>query len=169
MSKNITLIGMPGSGKSTYGVVLAKKLGYNFLDSDLLIQEQTGRLLWEIIEENGLEDFKRIEEEVNASVKGEKCVIAPGGSVIYGKKAMEHFKELGLVVYLNQPLETIKTNVGDLSSRGVAMREGQTLKDLYEERTPLYEKYADLTVDCKGKSGAQIVEEIFNAVKQKLR
>lgn len=168
MSKNITLIGMPGSGKSTYGVVLAKKLGFGFIDSDLLIQDKNDMLLWEIIEAKGLDGFKKIEEEVNASIESDRCVIAPGGSVIYGKKAMEHFKQIGLVVYLNQPFEKIKSNVGDLSSRGVAMENGQTLEDLYQERTPLYESYADIIVDCKDKNGSQIVEEIYNAIKKKL-
>ena len=164
--KNITMIGMPGSGKSTYGVVLAKRLGYRFVDSDLLIQEKYDKLLWQIIEEKGLDGFLEIEEEVNASIDGECTVIAPGGSVIYGRKAMEHFKSIGKVVYLKQSLSELKKSVGDLTTRGVAMKKGQTFDDLYDERTLLYEKYADIVIACEGKSGREIVDEIYEAVKK---
>ena len=161
MSKNITLIGMPGSGKSTYGVVLAKRLGYSFLDTDLLIQEKEGMLLWQIIEKCGLEGFCKIEEQVNASIDCRMTVIAPGGSVVYGEKAMNHFKKIGKVIYLNQPLSELQKNVGNLTTRGVAMKDGQSFEDLYAERTPLYEKYADLTIDCKGKDGNEIIGEMY--------
>ncbi len=144
---NIILIGMPGCGKSTVGVVLAKAAGYRFLDSDLVIQEQEGMLLSEIISERGIEGFAETENRINASINTEKTVIATGGSVIYGQQAMEHFKNIGLVVYIRLPYEQIKKRLGDLTKRGVSIRPGQTLRELYDERAPLYEKYADIIVD----------------------
>ena len=148
--KNIVLIGMPGAGKSTVGVVLAKRLGYRFLDSDLVIQEQTKKLLHELITEHGVDGFLRIEEEI----------IATGGSVIYGEKAMEHLREIGCVVYLKLSYEEIEERLGDLTARGVALKDGQTLRDLYNERCPLYEKYAHVVQECDGKLVRQIVEEL---------
>lgn len=147
MKDNIVLIGMPGAGKSTVGVVLAKRLGYRFVDSDLVIQEKYDRLLHELIEEHGVEGFWRIEEEENASLNPRKSVIATGGSVIYGPRAMEHLREIGTVVYLKLPLEEVAERLGDLNARGVTLRPGQTLADLYAERVPLYEKYAHEVVD----------------------
>ncbi len=148
---NITLIGMPGAGKSTLGVVLAKVLGYQFLDADLLIQKQEKRRLHQIISEEGIEGFKAIENRVNASIEAENTVIATGGSVVYCEEAMEHLKEIGKVVYLKLSLEALSRRLGNLKGRGVVLKEGQTLKSLYEERIPLYEKYADLVVDEEGK------------------
>ncbi len=144
--KNVVLIGMPGCGKSTVGVVLAKILGYRFLDSDLVIQESENRLLHDIIEQEGIDGFEEIENRVNASINVKKTVIATGGSVIYGKDAMEHFKEIGVIVYIDLPYEEINHRLGNLEQRGVAIRKSQTLKDLYDERVPLYEKYADISV-----------------------
>ncbi len=158
--KNIVLIGMPGAGKSTVGVVLAKRLGYRFLDSDLVIQEQTKKLLHELITEHGVDGFLRIEEEINASLNCENAVIATGGSVIYGEKAMEHLREIGCVVYLKLSYEEIEERLGDLTARGVALKDGQTLRDLYNERCPLYEKYAHVVQECDGKLVRQIVEEL---------
>jgi shikimate kinase len=143
---------MPGSGKSTVGVVLAKVLGYHFIDADLLIQEQENRLLSEIIGIAGPEGFNQIENEVNSTIEADKAVIATGGSVVYGKEAMAHLSEIGTVIYLRIPLVELENRLGDLVERGISMREGQTLMDLYEERTPLYEKYADLIVDAGGLS-----------------
>lgn len=157
---NIVLIGMPGAGKSTVGVVLAKKRGCHFLDSDLLIQEKYDALLYELIAEYGTEGFRRIEEEVNASIHVKRTVIATGGSVIYGSAAMEHFKKIGTIVYLKLSCETIRERLGDLNERGVSLREGQTLEDLYSERIPLYEKYADVIIDCENKSIREIVSEL---------
>ena len=151
MKKNITLIGMPGVGKSTIGVVLAKVLGYQFLDSDLLIQKQEGRKLHQIISQEGNEGFKNIENRVNASIQAEETVIATGGSVVYCPEAMEHLKSIGTVVYLKLSLEPLSRRLGNLKGRGVRLKEGQTLEDLYRERTPLYEKYADLVIDEEGK------------------
>ena len=148
---NITLIGMPGAGKSTLGVVLAKILGYEFLDSDLLIQKTEKRRLYQIINEEGPEGFKAIENRVNASIDTESTVIATGGSVVYCSEAMEHLKSIGKVIYLKISLESLTKRLGNLKKRGVLLKEGQTLKDLYEERVPLYEKYADIVVDEEGK------------------
>ena len=160
MKNNIVLIGMPGAGKSTVGVVLAKVVGHKFVDSDLVIQETYGKLLHELITEHGLDGFLEIENQVNAGLDMERSIIATGGSVIYGEEAMEHLKEIGLVVYLKLSLESIADRLGDLQQRGVALKEGWGLKELYEERVPLYEKYADLVMDCEGKSIRQITEEI---------
>ncbi len=157
---NIILIGMPGAGKSTVGVVLAKKLGYRFVDSDLVIQERTGKVLHDIIAEKGLDGFLRVEEEANASLECDKTVIATGGSVVYGAKAMEHLKQIGQVVYLKLSCESIAERLGDLQERGVALKKDQTLADLYAERVPLYEAYADITIDCEGKMIREIVAEL---------
>lgn len=152
---NITLIGMPGVGKSTIGVVLAKVLGYQFLDSDLLIQKQENRRLWQIIEEEGYEGFQNVENRVNASIEAENTVIATGGSVVYCEEAMKHLKSVGTVVYLKLSLNSLAKRLGNLKGRGVLLREGQTLESLYEERTPLYEKYADIVVDQEERSGSK--------------
>lgn len=157
---NIVLIGMPGVGKSTVGVVLAKNMGYSFVDSDLLIQEQEGKLLHEIIEEQGRDGFHAVENAVNSAIGVRRSVIATGGSVVYGKEAMVHLKEIGTVVYLSLPLEELAERLGDLNERGVSIRAGQTLEELLEERRPLYEAYADVTIDCEGKSIREIVQMI---------
>ena len=162
--KNIVLIGMPGVGKSTVGVVLAKNLGFGFLDSDLLIQEKHKKLLHELIEEQGIEGFWQIENEVNASIWTDNTVIATGGSVIYGKDAMEHLKQIGTIVYLELSCEELSVRLGDLKERGVTLKQGQDLEGLYQERMPLYEKYADLTIDCEGKMIRDIVQEIKKRV-----
>lgn len=164
MKKNIVLIGMPSAGKSTVGVVLAKKVGYKFMDSDLVIQEKEGKLLHDIIEEIGLNGFVEVENKINAQIETKNTVIATGGSVVYGKEAMQHLKEIGTVVYLKLPYEEIKHRLGDLNQRGVAIRPGQTLKSLYDERILLYEKYADITIDCEDKQLRQIVCEIKEKV-----
>lgn len=161
---NVVLIGMPGCGKSTVGVVLAKNLGYRFLDSDICIQEQEERLLHEIITEEGLDGFLTIENRLNASLDVRRHVIATGGSAVYGSEAMEHFACIGTIVYLKLPYEDIRERLGDLVKRGVALKAGQTLSDLYEERVPLYEKYAEITVDCRDKAIRDIVAEIAGRV-----
>lgn len=157
---NIVMIGMPASGKSTIGVLLAKRLGYSFVDVDLVIQEQQGKLLKEIIAERGQSGFLEVEEETNAGLEVKKSIIAPGGSVIYGQRAMEHLSEIGTVVYLKIGYEDLEARLGNLKDRGVVLKDGMTLRDLYEERIPYYEKYADVTVDETGKGFGEIVDEL---------
>ena len=157
---NITLIGMPASGKSSVGVVLAKRLGKRFIDTDILIQEKYGKLLKELIEEYGDEGFREIEDEVNASIDVKNCVISPGGSVIYGERAMEHLKENSIIIYLELSYTAIKSRIGDLRERGITLKEGQSLKDLYLERVPLYEKYADTTINEMKKTLSRTIDEI---------
>lgn len=157
---NIVLIGMPGVGKSTVGVILAKVLGYKFLDADLVIQEQEGKLLREIIEEVGTDGFIEVENRVNAGLLCSKTIIATGGSVIYGKEAMEHLKEIGTVVYLEVSFSTLEKRLSDIKGRGVVLKDGQTLYDLYKERTPLYEKYADVRVLEEGLNVEETVERL---------
>lgn len=164
MKENIVLIGMPGVGKSTLGVVLAKELGFQFVDADLLIQERENRLLKEIIAEDGVEGFLKIENDVNASIRAEKTVIATGGSVIYGSDAMEHLKEIGTVVYLKLDYETLDSRLGNLKGRGVVLKDGQTLQDLYNERIPLYEKYADVIVDEGGLDLEQTLTQVLKQI-----
>lgn len=156
---------MPGVGKSTIGVILAKVLGYQFLDADLLIQEQKGKLLKDIIDEVGTEGFIQVENRVNASINCSKRIIATGGSVIYGQEAMEHLKEIGTVVYLEVPFSILEKRLSDIKGRGVVQKEGQTLYDLFLERTPLYEKYADVQVSEEGLG----VEETVNLLVSKLQ
>ena len=158
--KNIVFIGMPASGKSTVGVVLAKVLGYRFLDSDLEIQQQEGKRLPELIEEFGTEGFLDIEGRVNASIEADHCVIATGGSVVYRENAMQHLKEIGTVVYLKLTCEQLKERLGDLRCRGVALHDGQNLEGLYKERIPLYEKYADIVVDETDLSVEETMEQV---------
>ena len=159
---NVVLIGMPGAGKSTVGVVLAKVLGYQFLDSDLLIQDRESRLLKDIIEEEGLEGFIQIENEVNASINTHDSVIATGGSVVYGKEAMDHLRSIGTVVYIKLGYDTLDSRLGNIKQRGVALKDGQTLYSLYEERCPLYEKYADIVIDSENLGVEELLEEIKN-------
>lgn len=159
--KNIIFIGMPASGKSTVGVVIAKRLGYDFIDTDLLIQKQENRLLKEIIADVGNEGFLAIENQVNREVEAERAVISPGGSVIYCKEAMEHFKEIGTVVYLQVPFETIHSRIRNAKNRGVVLKKGQTLRDLYEERTKLFEKYADYVVSEEGLSLEETIDKVL--------
>ena len=142
---------MPGAGKSSVGVILAKALGYEFIDTDLVIQHREKRLLREFIADEGNEGFLAIENEVNATLEADESVIAPGGSAIYGKEAMEHFKEIGTIVYLKLSYEDLAKRLGNLKGRGVVLKEGQTLKDLYDERSKLYEQYAEITVDESGR------------------
>lgn len=164
MKKNIVLIGMPGVGKSTIGVILAKILGYQFVDADLVIQEQYGKLLKEIIAERGVDGFVQVENDVNKSLNPHKAVIATGGSVVYGQEAMEHLRKIATVVYLKLEYPELKKRLGNLKKRGVVLRDGQTLEDIYDERIPLYEKYADIIVDeqnCNIEDTVQKLVEIL--------
>ena len=165
-NNNIVLIGMPGVGKSTAGVVLAKVMGYQFTDSDLVIQQQENRLLKDIIADEGVDGFIAVENRVNASLMVEDSVIATGGSVVYGAEAMAHLKEIGTVVYLKVDFEILEKRLSDIRGRGVTLRDGQTLKDLYEERIPLYEKYADITIEEAGLSIEETVAQIEEKVGQ---
>ncbi len=158
---NIILIGMPASGKSTVGVVVAKRLGYEFVDTDLLIQKQEKRLLKEIIAQEGNDGFLAIENQVNRDLEVERAVVSPGGSVVYCEEAMAHFKEIGTVVYLKVPFEEINRRISNAKNRGVVLKDGQTLKDLYEERVKLFEKYADLTVKEEGDSLEETIDKVL--------
>lgn len=160
MKPNITLIGMPASGKSTIGVLLAKRLGYSFVDVDIVIQERTGRLLKEIIAREGTESFLQIENRVNQELDVTHSVIAPGGSVVYGREAMEHLKQISQIVYLKLTYEELKQRLGDLADRGVVLKPGMTLRDLYEERVPLYERYAQITVSEGRRGPGAVVDEL---------
>ena len=147
---NLVLVGMPASGKSTVGVILAKLIGYDFIDTDILIQRAEKKRLSEIIRESGIDEFLKVEERVCASVEADHCVIATGGSVVYSEKAMRHLKKIGHVMYLKTDYETIRKRLGNIRQRGVVLREGQTLRDLFEERVVLYEKYADTVIEEEG-------------------
>jgi shikimate kinase len=165
--KNIVLIGMPAVGKSTIGVLLAKRLGRYFLDTDVFIQAIVGKTLQQIIDEQGLEAFCKIEAEHIGCIDKKDCVIATGGSAVYSDSAMQHLKNNGIIVYLDLPLEMIKKRLTDLNIRGVVMSKGQTLNDLYKERTPLYEKWADVKIDCKNFPHEEVIDKIIEQLKTK--
>lgn len=165
--KNLIFIGMPAVGKSTVGIVVAKRLGMQFIDTDLLIQEQEGKLLREIIAEKGQDGFLEIENRVNASVTPENAVISPGGSVVYCREAMEHYKKIGTVVYLKASYQTIKKRIRNPKKRGVVLRDGQSFRDLYNERVPFFEKYADITICEDGCRIEETIENVLNAVKKR--
>lgn len=164
MKPNITMIGMPSSGKSTVGVLLAKRLGFSFIDVDIVIQEKEGRLLKEIIAEEGMDGFLEVENRINAGLEAKMSVIAPGGSVIYGKEAMDHLKEISEIVYLKMSYEEMEKRIGNVVDRGVALKPGFTLRDLYNERVPYYEKYADIVIDEEGKTAGETVDELRNVI-----
>lgn len=150
MKSNIILIGMAGCGKSTVGVLLAKALGFEFIDSDLIIQKREGKLLQEIINTDGLDYFNRAEELAICSINAENAVIATGGSAVYSEKAMEHLKKNGICVWLKLPYEEIVRRISNISTRGIVMAPGKTLYDIFCEREPLYNSFADITVECEG-------------------
>ena len=171
---------MPAAGKSSIGVVLAKRLNMSFVDVDLVIQQKYNKLLKEIINEHGVEGFRKIENDVNAGLDLEDHVIAPGGSVIYGEeamehlksistvygeKAMQHLKEISVIIYLELSYYALRSRLGNLEERGVSLQEGQTLRDLYYERTPLYKKYADITINEMNKNMSRIIDEIIKKVR----
>ncbi len=159
---SLVLIGMPAAGKSTVGVILAKVLGKQFVDSDLVIQQKDGRLLSQIIAQEGVEGFIKIENDINSDLTADNSIIATGGSVVYGKEAMERLKSLGTVVYIKLSYETLSKRLHNIRQRGVVLKEGQDLKMLYEERCPLYEKYADITVEAESADIEELVSRIVN-------
>lgn len=164
---NIIFIGMPASGKSTIGVVVAKRLGFEFIDTDLLIQKQEKRLLSEIIDEEGIDGFLAIEDQVNSDVEAEHTVIAPGGSVVYCQKAMEHYKQIGMVVYLQASFETIDNRIKSAEERGVVLRDGQTFEELFEERRVLFEKYADVTISEEDLTLEETIGKVLKVLEKK--
>lgn len=164
--ENIVLIGMPACGKSVTGVVLAKSLQMNFLDTDLLIQETAGKGLQDIINEDGMESFKQLEEEVLCDVQATHTVIATGGSAVYYPKAMEHLKKLGRIVYIHVSVETILQRLNNITTRGVAMSRDQGIAELYEERKPLYEKYAEVTAESGDGSMEETVADIVEKMEE---
>lgn len=143
---NIILIGMPGSGKSTLGVLLAKTLGYSFTDTDLIISRRAEKPLQKILDNDGLNAFMRLEEEIGSSLECDHTVIATGGSMVLSENAMKHLSSMGRVVYIDVPFEEIQRRVTNIKTRGIVFEKNETLRDVYENRTPLYEKYADITV-----------------------
>ena len=166
--KNIVLIGMPSAGKSTVGVILAKTLGMNFIDTDLVIQEKTSRLLQNIINDDGINNFLEIEESSILSLKVKNTVIATGGSVVFCNKAIKYLKLDGIVVYLKVRFEEIVKRLDDITTRGVVLANGQNLKDMYNQRSPLYEKYSDITIDCSKKSVEEIIFNVTNVIKEEV-
>lgn len=162
MYDNIILIGMPGAGKSTVGVLLAKALGYNFIDTDLIIQGRLNNRLYKIIEEHGIAYFLQAENRIVSEVSADHTVIATGGSVVFGKEAMEHLMQMGKVVYIKLGCDEIKRRINNITTRGIVMKKGEAIEDIYSERAPLYERYADITVDAENTTIEEAVEKIFS-------
>ena len=160
--QNLTLIGMAGAGKSTLGVLLAKALGYDFIDTDILIQQKHKKLLQEIIDEDGIDAFLAIEEDILSELTIDRAIIATGGSAVYSDKAMQALKQHSTVVYLEVPYEEILSRVKNISTRGIVLKHGNSLKDAFEERQPLYHQYADIVVDCSKKDIESTLSEIIN-------
>lgn len=163
---NIVLIGMPGAGKSTIGVILAKVLGFQFVDTDLTIQTREKELLQTIINTKGLDAFLDAEQRAVLDISGNNLVIATGGSVVYREDTMAHLKKKGVVIYLNLEYQTIRRRLRNISTRGIAMSTDQTLHELYNERKTLYENYADYKVDCKGLQVEEVVEMIIQLMNE---
>ena len=161
MSRNLIFIGMPGSGKSTVGVLAAKRLGIGFVDTDLLIQEEAGRTLQEIVDQDGYQALRHIEEQVLLKLSVENQVISTGGSAVYSDAAMRHLKANGTVVFLDIPLDVVIQRIGDYSLRGISRRPDQSLSELFDERFALYSRYADITVKGEGLSQDQVCEAII--------
>lgn len=158
--KNITLIGMPGAGKSTIGVILAKTLLYDFTDTDLTIQKKTGKSLCALLEEKGTDGFLQLENDIICEESFKDCVIATGGSAVYGKEAMEKLRSISTVIFLDVDVEELEKRLSNIKTRGVAMKKGTTVRELYAERLPYYKKYADITLNCKNLSAEECVDRI---------
>lgn len=163
VGNNLILVGMPGAGKSTVGLLLAKELVKDFVDTDLLIQQREGKSLQDIVLEHGYERLRQIEEEVLLATHFDNQIIATGGSVVYSDAGMRHLKRMGRVVFLDVPLAELGCRVQNFASRGIACPPQQSLADLYEERQALYQKYADLTIDCQSKNHYEVVSQIIYA------
>lgn len=163
MSRNLIFIGMPGSGKSTVGVLAAKRLGMGFVDTDLLIQEEAGRTLQEIVDQDGYQALRHIEEQVLLKLSVENQVISTGGSAVYSDAAMRHLKANGTVVFLDIPLDVVIQRIGDYSLRGISRRPDQSLSELFDERFALYSRYADITVNGEGLTQDQVCEAVVKA------
>ena len=159
---NIVLIGMPASGKSTVGVILAKVLGKKFIDTDLVIQQRENALLAEIIKDKGVDGFMKSEEEAILSVKENNTVIATGGSAVYGKKAMEHLKENGTVIYLKVERDELFKRLKNIKERGVVLKPNETLEEMYDNRSVLYGKYADIIIEEADSTVEETIEKIQN-------
>ncbi len=166
IKKNIVLIGMPAVGKTTVGNLLAQKIGFDFLDSDDLIQSREQESLSQIILKKGLDNFLQIEESHIITIGCKNHVIATGGSVVYSQKAMEHLSEMSTIIYLFIQLDVLLTRLSNMTSRGVAVRPGQKIEDLYKERTPLYDTYCDIKIDCHSMTAKQVVEQTATFLSQ---
>ena len=162
--KNIVIIGMPGAGKSTMGVILAKTLGRNFIDTDIVAQENTGRLLQEIIDDEGTDAFLKTEERTILSLQCRNAVIATGGSVVFSEKAMEHLKKDGIIVYIRISFEEMVRRLNNITTRGIVLVAGQSLREMYDQRFPLYEKYADITIDCADGDFEKCIGNVMNTL-----
>jgi shikimate kinase len=163
--KNIVLIGMPGAGKSTMGVILAKTLGRNFIDTDIVAQETTGRLLQDIIDTEGTVAFLKTEEKTILSLHCRNAVIATGGSVVFSEKAMEHLKKEGVVIYIDISFEEMVRRLNNITTRGIVLVAGQSLLDMYNQRVPLYEECADITIDCSDGDFEQCIRNVINGLR----
>ncbi len=163
--QNIILIGMAGCGKSTVGVLLAKTLGYEFIDTDLVIQRREGRLLQDILNTDGIGYFKEVEERALLSIDAHHAVIATGGSAVYSERGMASLKRGGICVFLKLPFDEITRRINNIATRGIAIAQGMTLQDVFEERAPLYEKYADIVIECEGDAEANVAA-VLNALKE---
>lgn len=161
----LIIIGMPGAGKSTAGVLLAKTLGMKFIDTDIILQEKSGRLLQEIIDGDGPEAFLKVEEETVLTLQAHNAVIATGGSVVFSGQAMEHLKRDGVVLYLKISFEEMEKRLKNITTRGIVLFAGQSLREMYTQRVPLYEQYADITVDCTDDDFENIVEKVIDELK----
>jgi len=166
---NITFIGMPGAGKSCMGRIVSRKFKMKIIDGDKLIESNVGVPLQDIIDEKGLDYFKKLEEETLLSIDEDNVIISPGGSAIYYENVMKRFKENGIIVYLFISKKTLKERLGDFSKRGVVLEEGKTLDDLYDEREPLLRKYADIIVSCDGKAYSKYQADLLSKLEKYIK
>jgi len=166
---NIILIGLPGAGKSTLGVILAKALGMHFIDTDIVIQDQTGRLLQEIINTDGVERFLEIEEECVLSLNRSHAVISTGGSVVLSTRAMNQLRSDGIIIYLEISFEEMVRRLKNITTRGIVLEPGQSLREMYDQRIPLYERYADIRIYCSGEAFERVMENVVLRIREHKR